>query len=105
VIESGVPPLVLTRSGNAGRAISSSQPVTQSPDVSREQAPRSIMKSVYDRDGWMSSQKNVYLFWTMHADGQRHFNVCGTRGSCDENRRVCIFHKFHSIRQGWQNIG
>ena len=43
MIESRVPPLVLTRSGSAGRARSSSQPVGQ--------APRSIMKSVYDRDG------------------------------------------------------
>jgi len=49
--KSRVPPLVLTRSGNAGRARSrSSQPF--------EKAPRSIVKSVYVRAGRMSSQKS-----------------------------------------------
>ena len=42
VIESKVPPLVLTRSGNAGRAVSSSQPVAKSR-CSWRQAPRSIV--------------------------------------------------------------
>jgi len=43
VIESRVPPLVLTRSGNAGRA-------TYAPLSLSRQAPRSIVKSVYDCD-------------------------------------------------------
>lgn len=56
-----IPPLVLTRSGAADRARSrSSQPF--------EKAPRSIVNSVYDRDGRMSSQKSVKLK-TVALDG------------------------------------
>lgn len=46
-----IPPLALSSSGYAGRTCSrSSQPVMQ--------APRSVVKSVYDYDGGMSSKKH-----------------------------------------------
>ncbi len=67
--EARVPPLVLTRSGNAGRARSrSSQPF--------EKAPRSIVNSVYDRDGRMSSQKSVKL--KDRRSGRSFSGVCAS---------------------------